>query len=160
MLTIQVVCVGKLKERAWREACQEYAKRLSGSARVQIIEVAQAHLPDKPSQAQVDAALLQEGKSILEKVSPGAFLVSLCIEGTMLDSPGLAQKIGDRMAGGTSTIAFVIGGSFGLSGQVKERSGLRLSMSRMTFPHQLARVMLLEQVYRVMNILGNGKYHK
>ena len=150
MLTIQVVCVGKLKERAWREACQEYAKRLSGSARVQIIEVAQAHLPDKPSQAQIDAALLQEGKSILEKVSPGA----------MLDSPGLAKKIGDRMAGGTSTIAFVIGGSFGLSGQVKERSGLRLSMSRMTFPHQLARVMLLEQVYRVMNILGNGKYHK
>lgn len=160
MLTIQVICVGKLKERSWREACEEYAKRLSGFVRIQILEVPESRLPDRPSQAQIDAALRQEGKAILEKVSPGAFLVSLCIEGAMLDSPGLARSIGDRMAGGTSTVSFVIGGSFGLSPQVKERSGLRLSMSRMTFPHQLARVMLLEQVYRAMNILGNGKYHK
>lgn len=160
MLNVTLLCVGKLKEDYWRAACAEYEKRLGAFCRFRLIEVAEERLPDNPAPAQIAATVEAEGRRLLEKLPKEAAVIPLCIEGKELDSPALAGYI-DRLAvGGTSHIALVIGGSWGLSDQVKNRAALRLSMSPMTFPHQLARVMVLEQVYRAFQISGGGKYHK
>ena len=160
MINVTVLCIGKLKESYLREACAEYSKRLAAFCKINVTELDETRLPDKPSQAQIDAALIDEGKRILLKIPSSAYVITLCIEGGRLSSEQLADKISGIATGGTSSIVFVIGGSFGLSDEVKQRSLLRLSMSEMTFPHQLARVMLLEQAYRAFSINANTKYHK
>ena len=157
MLNITLLCVGKLKEAYWREACAEYEKRLGAFCRFRLVEVAEERLPDNPSAAQIAATVEAEGKRLLEQLPKDGAVIPLCIEGKELDSPALAARMAVE---GTSHIAFVIGGSWGLSEAVKSRAVLRLSMSPMTFPHQLARVMVLEQVYRAFQIASGGKYHK
>lgn len=156
MLEVRLICIGKLKESYWREAVQEYEKRLRPFCRFQMVELPEVRLPENPSAAQIAQALEQEGRLILEKAAGKVF--PLCIEGKETDSPGLAQKLKSAMDfPGAAT--FVIGSSFGLSPAVKE-AGEKLSMSPMTFPHQLARVMLCEQLYRGFQILNGTRYHK
>ena len=160
MRTITVLCVGKLKEAYFRDACAEYVKRLGGFAKVQIVELDEERLPDAPSAAQIEAALAAEGKRMMEKIPRGAAVVALCIEGREQSSEALAATLSRWAVEGISHVVFVIGSSFGLSPEVKAAAKLKLSMSPMTFPHQLARVMLLEQVYRACQIEAGGKYHK
>ena len=160
MLSIQLICVGKLKERYLVEACGEYCKRLTSFCRLTTWEVEEARLPDNPSEAQIQAALSLEGRRILERARQTAVSVALCIEGRQLSSTQLAEKLQFFTVNGKSSVSFIVGGSFGLSPEVKSFCSLQLSMSLMTFPHQLARVMLLEQLYRAFQINGNGKYHK
>lgn len=159
MLNIQLICMGKLKESYWREACAEYAKRLSAFCQFSIAELPESRLMDAPSAAQIEASLRDEGEKILSAVGNAPFF-ALCIEGKAVSSEQLAEKIGSMAVHGTSRLCFVIGSSFGLSEAVKRAAAFRLSMSPMTFPHQLARVMLCEQTYRAFQILHHGKYHK
>ena len=160
MLKVTVLCVGGLKESYWRDACAEYQKRLGAFCRLDVVELDEAPAPKKASDAQLQAVVDAEGKRILQKIPAGAAVAALCIEGKMMDSPELAERLSRMTVEGVSEIVFVIGGSWGLSDEVKRRAALRLSMSRMTFPHQLARVMLLEQIYRAFQISSGGKYHK
>lgn len=159
MLAVQIICVGKLKEIYWREACSEYAKRLQAFCRFSITELPESRLPENPSKAQIDAALKAEGTKILAAAGTSA-LFALCIEGKQLSSEKLAEKINTLSVNGVSAISFLIGSSFGLSEEVKQAADFQLSMSAMTFPHQLARIMLCEQAYRAFQIINNGKYHK
>ena len=159
MLKIDLICIGKLKEDYWRAACAEYAKRLSAYCHFTIKELPECRLPDKPSVAQILAALDEEAAKILEAAGRSA-IVALCIEGGMLSSEQFAEKLDRMCVNGTGSISFVIGSSFGLSDLVKQKAALRLSFSPMTFPHQLARVVLCEQVYRAFQINTHGKYHK
>lgn len=160
MLNITVLCVGKLKEAYWRDACAEYEKRLGAFCRFSLYEVAEERLPDNPSSAQIAATIEAEGKRMLERLPKDCAVIPMCIEGKEMDSPALSARMQKMTVEGTSHIVFVIGGSWGLSDAVKSRASFRLSMSPMTFPHQLARVMLLEQVYRAFQISYGGKYHK
>lgn len=160
MMNVTLLCVGKLKEDYLRAACAEYQKRLGAFCRLSVIEIAESRLSDRPSQAQIDAALIEEGERILAKLPANTYPVALCIEGQKMSSEQLAVNIASLAANGTSSLAFIIGGSFGLSNEVKSACRLRLSMSDMTFAHQLARVMLLEQIYRAFSINANTKYHK
>lgn len=157
---ITVVCVGKLKESYLRQACAEYAKRLGGLCRFSLIEVEEERLPDRPSDAQISAALHAEGRRLLSRVPNNAAIIAMCIEGQSLASPALARYLEQLAVGGTGHAVFLIGGSWGLSDEAKAAADLRLSMSAMTFPHQLARVMLCEQLYRAAQISSGGKYHK
>lgn len=160
MLRVTVICIGSLKERYWRDACAEYEKRLGAFCKLSIVELAEERIADSPSAAQIAQVLEAEGKRILAKIPAGAAVVPLCIEGKELSSPALASTFDKYANEGKSDIVLIIGGSHGLSDAVKERASLRLSMSPMTFPHQLARVMLLEQIYRAFQISSGGKYHK
>lgn len=160
MLTVQLLCVGKLKERYWVDACAEYAKRLGAFCKFQLIEVAEERLPDNPSAAQIAATVEAEGRRLLAKMPKDSKRIALCIEGQVVDSPALAAQMQRWTVEGASRLVFVIGGSYGLSQAVKDAADWRLSMSAMTFPHQLARVMVLEQLYRSFQIAGGGKYHK
>lgn len=144
MISIQVICLGKLKEKFYAQAVDEYLKRLTAYAKMQVIE-----LPETATAG-----------DILSKVAGGAYLIPMCIEGEMLSSEALAEKISGVANRGISKIAFFIGGSDGLPQGVKDKADLKLSMSRMTFPHHFARVMLLEQIYRAFKINEGGKYHK
>ena len=159
MLTVRILCVGKCKEKYWREACAEYGKRLSAFCRFEVLEVDEERLPERPSKAQIESGLEQEGKRLLQKAGSTP-IVALCIEGKELSSPQLAQYVERAAVNGASSLAFVIGGSYGLAEDGKRKAALRLSMSPMTFPHQLARVMLCEQIYRAFQIAHSGKYHK
>ncbi len=160
MLRVTVLCVGNLKERYWRDAVAEYTKRLQAFCKFGIVEIGEAKLGDTPSAAQITQCLDAEGKQILSKIPASAAVIAMCIEGKLLSSVELSQTF-ERFAGnGKSEIVLVIGGSFGLSDAVKARADLRLSMSPMTFPHQLARVMVSEQIYRAFQITNGGKYHK
>lgn len=160
MKTVTVLCVGKLKEAYWRDAVAEYTKRLSAFCKFEIVELDECRLPENPSAAQIEKALDTEGKAILAKIPAGAAVVPLCIEGKTLSSPELSALLQKWAVEGRSKTVFIIGSSFGLSPEVKAAATYRLSMSPMTFPHQLARVMLCEQVYRAMQIEAGGKYHK
>lgn len=159
MVTVKILCTGKLKEAYWRDACAEYAKRLAPFCKFLIEEFPESRLPDNPSALQIEAALQEEGVRILA-AAHGSALIALCIEGKMLSSEEYAARIQKFMLEGTSTICLAIGSSFGLSAEVKQAAALRFSMAPMTFPHQLARVMLCEQTYRAFQILNHGKYHK
>jgi len=159
MLTVQILCVGKLKEAFWREACAEYTKRLQAFCRFSIVEIPECKLPDHPAEAKILAALKAEGIKILSATGNSA-VIALCIEGKQFSSEQLAEKISSMSVNGTSAVSFVIGSSYGLSEEVKQSADIKLSMSPMTFPHQLARVMLCEQTYRAFQIMNNGKYHK
>ncbi|MBR6790616.1 MAG: 23S rRNA (pseudouridine(1915)-N(3))-methyltransferase RlmH [Oscillospiraceae bacterium] len=160
MLGVSIICIGKLKEKYLTDACGEYMKRLNAFCKPSIIELPESRLPDDPSDKLIAQCLEKEGEQILAKIPKDAYVIPMCIEGKMLSSPELAEKMAAVPVMGKSQIVFVIGGSFGLSDAVKKRGDFRLSMSPMTFPHQLARVMLLEQVYRGFMIGSGGKYHK
>lgn len=159
-MNINLIAMGKLKESYYREACAEYLKRLGAFAAAKVCEPASADLPQNPNAAQIEKALSLEAERISEYIKPASFTVAMCIEGRELSSEQLAEKLSDIANRGISTVNFVIGSSHGLSEQVKRGADLRMSMSPMTFPHSLARVMLLEQVYRAYSILNNSKYHK
>ena len=160
MLTVQLLCVGKLKEKYLREGCGEFIKRLGGFCRLRIDEIEEARLSDHPSQKEIDRALAEEGRRILAKIPAGSYVAAMCIEGKQLSSMEFSKRIEQLQSCGMSTICFIIGGSFGLSDEVKSRCDWKLSVSQMTFPHQLFRLMLLEQIYRALNLMNHGKYHK
>ena len=160
MMNITVLCVGKLKESFYISAVQEYEKRLKGYCKLTLLELPEEKLPNAPSQAQINSALEKEAQAIFSKLPKRATLVALCIEGKELSSEQLAQKFQQWAISGVSAIALVIGSSYGLHPSVKQQAALRLSMSPMTFPHHLARVMLLEQVYRAFKINEGSLYHK
>ena len=157
---MNIICVGNLKEKYWREACEEYAKRLGAFCKFGIVELPESRLPKSYSDADIAKVIETEGERILAKLAPGGFVVAMCIEGKELSSPALAAQLERIAVNGRSRVDFVIGGSYGLSQAVKARADLRLSMSPMTFPHQLARVMLCEQIYRAFSINADTKYHK
>lgn len=158
MMSVRILCVGKLKEDWLRSAQAEYSKRLGAFCRLEVVEVPEYRLPDDPSPAQIQKGLEEEGRALLAKAA--GTRIALCIEGKELSSPALAEWIFRANTRGESEFSIFIGGSFGLSDAVKQSAALRLSMSPMTFPHQLARILLLEQLYRACSINANGKYHK
>ncbi len=161
MLKINIICIGKIKEKYFTDAIAEYSKRLSAFCRFNITELGEERIKsNSPNQSQKNEVLNAEGKRILQKIPPSDYVVAMCIEGKMLSSTELSQTIEKAMLNGKSTIDFIIGGSYGLSDEVKSRADLKLSMSKMTFPHQMARMILSEQIYRAFEISTNGKYHK
>lgn len=157
-MNINLIVIGKLKESYLRSACAEYIKRLGRYCTFQLHELDECRLSDNPSEKEIDSALAREAEQI-KRYAKG-FVIPMCIEGRQLSSVELSQKITETAVGGQSTVTFIIGSSFGLAPEIKDMGGLRLSMSKMTFPHQLARVMLLEQIYRAFQIAEGGKYHK
>ena len=160
MLNIRLICVGKLKERFYAEAVAEYAKRLGAFCRLEVIELAEERLGENPSAAELEAALNREAEQIEKKLLKDGTLVCLCVEGGQMDSESFAGLLTRTENSGRPRLSFVIGGSFGLAQKLKDRADLRLSMSKMTFPHHLARIMLLEQVYRGFQIKEGSRYHK
>ena len=159
MIQVTVITVGTLKESYLREALAEYKKRLAAFARIEEVELREERIADEENASAVRAALAAEGERILAKIPDGAYTVALCIEGKSPDSRALAEMLG-AAADRTGKLSFIIGSSHGLSPAVKERADLRLSMSPLTFPHQLARVMLAEVLYRSFSILAGKRYHK
>ncbi len=159
-MKITVVAVGKIKERFFEDAVKEYEKRLGRYCKLEIVQVADEKTPDGAGEALERQIKEREGERILAQIKDGAYVIALAIEGKMLDSEELAKKLGQLAVSGVSHLVFVIGGSLGLSGAVLERADYRLSFSKMTFPHQLMRVILLEQVYRGFRILNHQPYHK
>lgn len=157
-MKIKIVCVGKIKENSLTNLIEEYLKRLSKYVNVEVIEIKEANLKSL-SKKDIDLALNQEGSNILNYVRKEDYLISLCIEGEVLDSISVASLI-DELRGSGKDIVFVIGSSYGLSEEVKRRSDLKLSFSKMTFPHQLMRLILLEQIYRSFKIINHETYHK
>lgn len=160
MYNITILCVGKLKEKFYIDASAEYLKRLSRYCKLNLVELKEERLPEAPSQAQIDAALSREADAIRAKLPQNASVVAMCIEGCMRSSEEMAKLISDWSSNSAKHLVFVIGGSFGLHPSIKQMAWDRLSMSPMTFPHHLARVMLLEQIYRSFQILDGTKYHK
>ena len=160
MLTVNIICVGNLKEKYLKDAVAEYEKRLRAFCKFNIIELAEQKLPDNPSNSEIKSALLKEAEKITAKIQKCSAVIPLAIEGKELSSEQLANKFNDFSLKGVSTISFIIGSSFGLDNSIKQSADMLLSMSPMTFPHQLARLMLCEQVYRAFSINNNTKYHK
>lgn len=160
MVQITVLAVGRLKESYWREAAAEYVKRLGRFGRIQVVEVPDEPAPEKLSAAQELAVMEKEGRRLLEKIPPEAFVITLEVAGKPLTSEGLAESLARWQVEGKSRFVFVIGGSLGLAESVRKRSQFALSLSRLTLPHQLARVLLLEQIYRSMKITAGEPYHK
>lgn len=160
MQKVSILCVGKLKEKFYTDAAAEYAKRLSRFCKLEIVELAEERLPDNPSPAQIDGALAKEAETVRGKLPPSAVLIALCVEGRTRSSEELASLMAQWANRGESHLVFLIGGSFGLHPSLKALADEKLSMSPMTFPHHLARVMLLEQIYRGYQIHAGSKYHK
>ena len=160
MFDITLIVIGKLKEKFYISAAQEYEKRLKGYCRFQIIELPEVRLPEDPSPAEIAAGLEKEADMILSKIPKGAWFCILTPEGKLLSSEELADKMCDVKLSGKSSACFLIGSSFGIAQRIKALADLKLSMSPMTFPHHLARVMVLEQLYRSEAIQAGSKYHK
>jgi len=161
MFTVNIITVGKLKEQYFRDAVAEYSKRLGAFCKLNIIELSEQRLSENPSQKGIENALSLEGKQMLSYMTTkSTYSYVMCIEGKQVSSEELAKGFNEIALSGNSTINFVIGSSFGISEEVKSNANFKLSMSKMTFPHQLARVMLLEQIYRAFQIQNNSKYHK
>lgn len=160
MLTVKIICVGTLKEKYLKDAILEYSKRLKPFCKFEIIEIPEHKLPKNPSSLTIEKALDYEGLKIFEKVNKSDYNIALCIEGKQYSSVEFSKIIENISVNGFSTINFIIGSSFGLSNRLKENTDLKLSLSSMTFSHQIARVLLCEQIYRAFNILSGGKYHK
>ena len=152
MLSIRLICVGKLKEKFYLEACREYEKRLGTLCRLEILQLDEE--PDRPG------ALAKEAEKIRAAIPPGSYVTAMCIEGEAMSSEGLADRLRRLQNSGVSRLCILIGSSRGLDEGLKGEADLRLSMSPMTFPHHLARVMVLEQVYRGLSIMAGSKYHK
>lgn len=159
-VSVSVICVGKLKEKFYIEGAAEYAKRLGAYCKFQLTELPEERLPQNPSRAQIDAALEKEAQAVKSRLPKGAAVVALCVEGELLSSEKLATRLEQWPAAGKSTLVFLIGSSYGMHPSLKALAQLRLSMSPMTFPHHLARVMLLEQLYRCFKIQEGSGYHK
>jgi 23S rRNA (pseudouridine1915-N3)-methyltransferase len=159
-MNIKIVAVGKLKEKYWIQGMQEYTKRLSAYAKLQVAEVADEKAPEKLSAADEERVKAMEGERILSHVKPDEHVIALAIEGKLFTSEELAEQLDQLATYGRSKVAFVIGGSLGLSDEVLGRADMKLSFSRMTFPHQLVRLMLAEQVYRGFKIIRGEPYHK
>lgn len=160
MQKITVLCVGKLKEAFYEQAVKEYEKRLSRCCKLEFLELPEQRLGDEPSEAEIRQALKKEAALVEQKLPKGGALIAMCIEGQEMSSVALSQKMQQLAARGASQLTFLIGSSFGLDEDLKKKADLRLSMSPMTFPHHLARVMLLEQIYRAYQIEAGTKYHK
>ncbi|MBR1709310.1 MAG: 23S rRNA (pseudouridine(1915)-N(3))-methyltransferase RlmH [Clostridia bacterium] len=158
-MNIAILCVGKLKERYWREAAAEYQKRLSRFGKIDVIELPDLPESSKPSPTEEQKIRVAEGRQILSKIRPDDLVVALMINGREMDSPTLAKELAGAIDSGRRLV-FVIGGSLGLSDEVEERAQRTLSFSPLTFPHQLARIMLLEQIYRCCKINAGERYHK
>jgi len=160
MLNVKLICVGKMREKFYIDAFEEYRKRLQAYCRLELLEITEQRLGDRPAEKEIAAALEREGQEIMKAVPADAYLVALCVEGRQMPSEGMAALIASRESSGKPKLCFVIGGSYGLAPAVKARADKRLSMSEMTFPHHLARVMLIEQVYRGFKINEGSQYHK
>lgn len=160
MINVTVIALSKLKESYMREFSSEYEKRLSAFCRLNIIELNPERLSENPSESEIKTALKKETKLIKSKLLSSSYIFSLCIEGKQLGSAEFSQKLDSIALSGKSNIIFIIGSSFGLSEEIKQLSDFNFSMSKMTFPHQFARCMLLEQLYRAFQISSGGKYHK
>lgn len=160
MTSIDILCVGKIKEKFYEDAVKEYLKRLSRYAKVSIYEVKDEKTSEGASETEDALVMKREGERLLKYIDDSAYLITLCIEGKQMSSEGLAETITNLENTGISHLQIVIGGSLGIDEQIKTRSNLRLSFSKMTFPHQLMRVILLEQVYRAYRIKNNEPYHK
>ena len=160
MQKIRVICVGRIKEKFYTQAVEEYSKRLSRYCRLEITELADEKTPDNASDAMNDRIKEKEGDRILAAIPEGAYVIALAIEGRMCDSVELSKKLESLGVEGHGSIVFIIGGSLGLDRRVLDRADYKLSFSRMTFPHQLMRVILLEQAYRAYRISNNEPYHK
>ena len=159
MQKVSIICVGKMKEKFYIEAAAEYVKRLSRFCKLEIVELPEDRLPDDPSQAQIDAALAKEADAIRAKLPASCYIIAMCVEGKTRSSEELARLMEDSVHQGGSHLVFLIGGSFGLHPSVKALASFKLSMSPMTFPHHLARIMVLEQLYRAEAIQAGSKYH-
>ena len=159
-MTINVVCVGKIKEKFYKDAIDEYSKRLSKYCKLKIIEVEDEDTPAKASETEENIIKDREGERIIRKIPSETYIITLEINGTKLNSVELSNTINRLAITGTSNITFIIGGSLGLSSKVTSLSNMKLSFSDMTFPHQLMRVILLEQIYRSYRIINNEPYHK
>lgn len=159
-MQIRIIGVGRLKEKYLRQGMEEYLKRLGAYARVEVLEVADEKEPENASEKDIAGLREKEGARILEKLREREYVILLDIGGESLDSEGLAKKMEGLSLYGNSQLAFVIGGSYGVSESVRRRADFRLSFSKMTFPHQLIRLFLLEQVYRAFKIIHNEPYHK
>ncbi|MCI6253605.1 23S rRNA (pseudouridine(1915)-N(3))-methyltransferase RlmH [Eubacterium coprostanoligenes] len=159
-MKVTVIAVGKLKEKYLRDACEEYLKRLGTYSKVSVVEINEERCSDNPSGMEIENVKQKEGQRIIAKIPKGSFIVPMCIEGTQFSSEDFAKKIEATAVAGNSDITFIIGGSFGLSDEVKSLGKLKLSFGKLTLPHQLMRVVLLEQIYRAFSILNNSKYHK
>ena len=155
-----MVCVGKLGEKFYADACAEYIKRLGAFCKLNVVELVEERLGQNPSAGEISAALSAESKRILAAIDQKSLIVPLCVEGEELSSEKFAAKIDGWANAGRSRLTFIIGGSFGLADEVKRLGAFKLSMSQMTLPHHLARVFLLEQLYRAFSINSGGKYHK
>ena len=160
MFEITLIAMGKLKEKFYLSAAAEYEKRMKGYCQFRLIELPEVRLPDEPSSAEIAAGLEKEAELIFSKIPKGAWFCVFTPEGKLLSSEQLAGKLKDIKLTGKSSACFLIGSSFGMSPKVKERADFKLSMSPMTFPHHLARVMVLEQLYRAEAIQAGSKYHK
>ena len=159
MLSVNIICVGKLKESYLREATEEYAKRLKALCKLSVIELPEERVGDDPSDAEISRTVNAESERIMAKLGKGDYVIALCVEGKNISSEELSARLED-ISMRSSTVDLIIGGSWGLSDAVKQRADFRLSMGKMTFPHQLCRVMLLEQLYRAFQISKGTKYHK
>lgn len=160
MQKVTIICTGKLKEKFYLDAAAEYAKRLSRFCTLTILELPEERLPESPSPAQIEAALAREAGAVRAKLPAGCLLIAMCVEGQERSSEALARYLADAAARGAGHIVFLIGSSYGIHPSLKQQADLRLSMSPMTFPHHLLRVMLLEQIYRAYQINAGSKYHK
>jgi 23S rRNA (pseudouridine1915-N3)-methyltransferase len=160
MFEITLICMGKLKEKFYLSAAAEYEKRLKGYCNFHLIELPEYRLPEDPSPAEIAAGLEKEADTILAKIPKGSWFCTLTPEGKLLSSEALAEKLKDVKLSGKSSACFLIGSSFGIAPRIKQIADMKLSMSPMTFPHHLARVMVLEQIYRAEAIQAGSKYHK
>ncbi|MBQ6014540.1 MAG: 23S rRNA (pseudouridine(1915)-N(3))-methyltransferase RlmH [Firmicutes bacterium] len=161
-MNIEIICTGKLKERYWQDAAAEYSKRLSRFCKLTITELPESRLPDKAGPAEEQQVIENESRAVLKKLEsmPQSFVIALAVNGKSLSSEQLAEKIGELGLSGKSRVVFVIGGSLGLSDELLRACDMRLSFSAMTFPHQMMRVILLEQIYRAFKINAGESYHK
>lgn len=160
MPNVTIICVGKMKEKFYMDAAAEYVKRLGAYCKLNIVELPEQRLPQNPTQGDIAAALEKEAAAIREKIPPNSSIIALCIEGKLHSSEALAEVMGRWEQSAAKNLVFLIGGSFGMHPSIKQEAWVKLSMSPMTFPHHLARVMLLEQIYRVFKIREGSGYHK
>ena len=160
MLTVKLITAGRMREKFYIEAYKEYVKRLGAFCKFEEAEISEVKTGDDASQKEIDQALEKEAGEILDKIPQGAYVIAMCVEGKKLSSEGLAELVAKRSMSGVSKICFIVGSSNGLHQKVKQAADFKLSMSDMTFPHHLARVMLAEQIYRAFTINAGRKYHK
>ena len=160
MFEITLIAMGKLKEKFYTAAASEYEKRLSGYCKFKLLELPEVRLPDNPSPSEISAGLEKEADLILSKIPKGAWFCTLTSEGKIISSEQLADKIKEVKNSGKSSVCFLIGSSFGMAQRIKDAADFKLSMGPMTFPHHLARIMVLEQLYRSESIQAGSKYHK